>query len=73
MKVCNGPGYVKDPQLIVTPIPIQIKAGASHAISMSFELLQEIVSGTKIDVDFYIDKTPIPCMRDIEVFYYSII
>ena len=73
MKVCNAPGSIEDPQLIVNPIPIQIMAGASHDISMSLKLLQEIVSGTKIVVDFYVDKSLIHCMRNITVLYYCMI
>ena len=72
MKTCNGQGIIKDPQLIVMPNPLQIKAGANHAISISLELLQDIVSGTKVVVDLFINTTLIPC-RLIEVFNYCII
>ena len=72
MTICNEPGIIKDPQLFVIPNPLQIKAGAEHAISLSLELLQDIVSGTKVDVDLFIDTTLIPCML-IEVFNYCII
>ena len=72
MTICNEPGIIKDPQVFVIPNPLQIKAGVTHAISISFELSQEIVSGTKVDVDLFINTTPIPCIL-IEVFDYCII
>ena len=72
MTICNEPDAIKDPQVFVIPNPLQIKAGVTHAISISFELLQEIVSGTKVDVDLFINTTPIPCSL-IEVFNYCII
>ena len=73
MTICNEPGIIKDPQLLVIPNPLQIKAGVTHAISISFELLQEIVSGTKVDVDLFINTSPIPTCMPIEVFNYCII
>ena len=71
MKVCNEKGYIKNPQMTVTPNPIQIKAGATHTISISFEHLQEIVNGTKVNLELFIGNTMLPC-QPLQVFHYSI-
>ena len=73
MTICNEQGVIKDPQLFVIPNPLQMKAGVAHNISISFELTQEIVSGTKVDVDLFINTSPIPTCMSIEVFNYCII
>jgi len=61
MKVCNEQGYIKNPQMTIVPNPIQIKAGATHTISISFEHLQEIVKGTKVNLELFIGNTMLPC------------
>ena len=71
MTVCNEQGYIKNPQMTIIPNPIQIKAGATHTISISFEHLQEIVNGTKVNLDLFIGNTMLPC-QPLQVFHYSI-
>ena len=72
MKVCNEKGYIKNPQMTIIPDPMQIKAGATHTISISFEHLQEIVNGTKVNLELFIGNTTmLPC-QPLQVFHYSI-
>ena len=71
MTVCNEQGYIKNPQMTIIPNPIQIKAGATHTISISFEHLKEIVNGTKVNLELFIGNTMLPC-QPLQVFHYSI-
>ena len=70
MKVCNEKGYIKNPQMSIIPNPVQIKAGATHRISISFEHLQEIGNGTKVNLELFIGNTMLPC-QPLQVFQYS--
>ena len=72
MKVCNEQGSIGNPTMIVNPNPMQIKAGATHRMSIGFKLLQDIVIGTKADVVLSIGTAQLPC-KLLKVFYHSII
>ena len=72
MKVCNEQGSIGNPHLIVNPNPMQIKAGATHRMSIGFEILQDIVIGTKADIVISSGTAQLPC-KPLTVFYHSII
>ena len=71
MKVCNEQGSIENPQLIVDPNPMQIKAGETHEMYIGFKLLQDIVIGTKANVTLSIENDRLPCKK-LKVFYHSI-
>ena len=71
MKVCNEQGSIENPQLIVNPNPMQIKAGETHEMYIGFKLLQDIVIGTKANVTLSMENEPLPCVL-LKVFYHSI-